>query len=793
MADEVTSLQLAQEIPMGPPPGDGGWGNGPTLAPARSPLERPVAAIMRYKWLFLGVVLLATAGGVIATRFVKPDYETHATLWIASQTPQDAGGPIRSRELLNPTAWVDLLKSYRITDAVVRRLALYVKADKPADEPLLAGLSISDRSFPGDFVLHVDKKTRRWTLLNKAFGKADSGSVGDSIGRPLGVLWLPDAKLMAQAAGHDVKFSLATPRETSMELATRLTAYLPLKSNFLNLTLTDADPVRATRTLNALSNEYVKVAGDLKRKNSVEFAALLAGQLEFAEASLKDAESALENFRIHTITLPAEGGGPVTAGLEDSRAPVMKAYFDRKIEADNIKHDREALEKALAGAQAGTLPLQSMLFVPTVVTTPGGEQLRASFGELDKLQASLNTLRQTFRDEYPAVKDLIGQIETLKTRTIPGQANELLTQLKDREADFDKRISSASEDLQSIPVRTIEEMRLKRSVMVGENLYANLKARYAEAKLSEASESPDVNILDSAVTPNKPTKNTAPRLLGIAIFGGLGAAIALVLFLDSIDGRIRYPDQATKDLGLNITATVPELPKSGQQTPEEISQLIESFRTMRMNVMHSGSAQIAMAVSSPSPGDGKSFVSSNLAMSFADAGFRTILVDGDTRRGALHDMFGLQRTPGLTDLLSGEVDHRAIVQPTGHDNLFLIPTGTMRRGSPELLTSPALGRLVTDLRARYDVIIFDTPPLAAGVDGYAIAAATGSLLVVLRIGQTEKRMAAAKLLLVDRLPINVIGSVLNAAPSKGEYEYYGYVSGYGTEGLEPGRQVAQIS
>ena len=96
------------------------------------------------------------------------------------------------------------------------------------------------------------------------------------------------------------------------------------------------------------------------------------------------------------------------------------------------------------------------------------------------------------------------------------------------------------------------------------------------------------------------------------------------------------------------------------------------------------------------------------------------------------------------------------------------------------------------LKMRFDAIIFDTPPFAAGIDGYAIAAATGSLLVVLRIGQTERRMAAAKLALVDRLPISVLGTVLNAAPSDGEYEYYGYVAGYGTADLEPGREVARV-
>jgi capsular exopolysaccharide synthesis family protein len=177
-------------------------------------------------------------------------------------------------------------------------------------------------------------------------------------------------------------------------------------------------------------------------------------------------------------------------------------------------------------------------------------------------------------------------------------------------------------------------------------------------------------------------------------------------------------------------------------------------------------------------------------MSFADAGFKTLLVDGDTRRGTLHETFGLSMTAGLTEFLAREADQDAIVHSTGHENLFVIPSGNRRRRSPELLTSPHLGHLVTSMRSRFEAIIFDTPPFAAGIDAYAIAAATGSVLVVLRIGQTERRMAAAKLALVDRLPISVLGTVLNAAPSDGEYEYYGYVSGYGTADLEPRQQVA---
>jgi capsular exopolysaccharide synthesis family protein len=660
------------------------------------------------------------------------------------------------------------------------------------DQALFRNFSTSEQFFPGNYNFRVDRRTKRWRLTIDDAQIADSGAVGDSIGRVMGLRWSPDVKTLAKVSDRDVKFSLATPRETSQDLMKHFAAVLPLKSNFLYLSFTDRDGKQAAKVLNALSVQYVNTAADLKKGNTSEFAKILGRQVEFSEASLKEAETALENFKVQTITLPSEGV-PVAAGIQETTNPAMSAFFARKIEYDNLKHDREALERAIASGQGGEIPLAAVLSIPFVMS-PAGEQLRQQYADLNRKQSDLDRYRLQYKDEYQPLRDLITDVQNLRTRTIPATANAVLNEIKEKEADYQSRIGAASSDLQAIPARTIEEMRLKRNVMVSEGLYQQLKARYAEASLSEAQAAPDVSILDSANTPLKPTKNTAPAILGGALLGGFALAIGIALLLDMLDRRIRYPDQVSRDLGLQISGTIPELLKAGvPQTPEQISQLIESFRTLRMNVMHSSGQQVALAVSSPSPGDGKSFIASNLAMSFADAGFRTLLVDGDTRRGALHDMFGLPRTWGLTDFLAGDADERAIVHATGHENLFLVPTGTLRRRSPELLTSPALGQLVTDLRRHYDVLIFDTPPFAAGVDGYAIAAATGNLLVVVRVGQTERRMAAAKLLLVDRLPINVVGSVLNAAPTRGEYEYYGYVSGYATEDMEPGEQVAQIA
>ena len=797
MADDVGPMDVVAASSSMPPAAPDGWGGSPTLVPQRSVLERPLAAIRRYKWLILGIIATSVAGGVVATRMVKPDYGVAAKIWVqALAAPSnDKQGPIQGRELLTAFSWVELLRSYVISDAVVVKLALYMTPDNAADSTLLRGLTIGDRFAPGAYKFSVAKRTAQWHLSIEDSPLEESGNPGDSVGRKMGIRWKPDAKQLAKYAGQDVSFTLATPREASGVLLKKLIPRLPERTNIISLSFSGPDAQLAQRTLNAYVTEYVAVATDLKRGNTKELAKILAGQLQFAENSLKEAEQALESFKVNTIALPSEEGSPLPGGLEVTKGPVIQSFFKMKIELDNIKQDRMTLEKVIAAG--GSQPYESVLLLASVANTLGGKELAGMFTKLYAEQAQLTSMRQTFTDSYRPVADLAAAVALLKDKTIPELVAAQLSQVREREAEVERRIGNASSELQSIPARTIEEMRLKRAVTSAEILYAQLKTRYAEAQLAAASAAPDVRMMDSAVAPLKPTANSTVRIFLVAVVGGIGLALGLALLLDGIDKRIRYPEQATNELGLTISGTVPLLPKGGvqQQSPEQLTQLVESFRTLRMSVMYASGKQVSVAVSSPSPGDGKSFIASNLAMSFADAGFRTVLVDGDTRRGSLHELFEVPRAAGLTDYLAGDAHQNEIIHPTGHDKLALVPSGRPRRQSPELLVSAALGRLVADLRNRFDVVIYDTPPLAAGIDGYAIASAAGSLLVVLRIGQTERRMAAAKLLLVDRLPINVMGSVLNGAPSSGEYEFYGYVGGYAAADapLDASRQVAQIS
>lgn len=761
--------------------------------PPPGPMERPIAAIRRYRWVIAALTVVGAAFGFAGSRFITPKYQVRATVWVAiAPTGQGAAaagrtGPIRAAELLSSNAWIELFRSYRVVDEVVRKLTLHVTPEDPNDRTIFADFRLADRFAPGSYELVLNRTNKTWSLSSRSGAQVDGGSGLASIGSKVGFLWtIPDSAY--QGVGQRVvRFTVVPPRDRSLDMLNRVEPRMALGSNFLWLTYSDVNRRRAQRTLNTWVAEFVNVAADLKKRNLVEFSRILEGQLRFAERATQDAESAYQSFRVNTIILPTEGG-PVAAGVTGvtggagaDRDPALSSFFEQKIEYDNLRHDRQALEQTIASAVAGTTPYEGLLFIPSVAQSPGAEALRDAFRTQYGLEADLRVKRQTFTDQHPAVMEVNAALDVLRAQTIPYLAGQLLQQLKERENDYERRIQAASHELRQIPPRTIEERRLNRAVSVSEALYTNLKSRYAEAQLAEAGATPDVSVLDTAVAPLAPTTNTATMILLGGILGGLVAAVVLAILLDQIDPKIRYAHQASTDLGLVIAATVPKIPKTGidAKSPDQVLQFLESFRTLRLHVMHSGPGpRLTLAVTSAAPGDGKSLIAANLALSFAEAGLKTVLVDGDTRRGALHRLYGLKPAGGLTEYLQGGIDERQAVRATTHPNLFFVSSGSRHARSPELLTSSRLQRFVQQLSDAYDVVIVDTPPLAAGIDAYAISAVAGRVLMVLRMGQTERRLAAAKLATLDRLPVEVVGAVLNAVPRTPEFQYYVYSPGY---------------
>jgi succinoglycan biosynthesis transport protein ExoP len=763
------------------------WSQQSTMDEPGISWSRYFQALKRYKWLILLVVLAGTGIGFGVTQFLTPAYQTQGTVWISEDggKPQGGGtqGPIQGQPLVTPGAWADLIKSSSIMDNVVRKLSLYVWPLAAKDSAVFAGFQPGPKLRAGTYALTTDATNSHYTLALKDGKIVERGVPGDSVGRAVGIRWKPSAQVLGPS--RVVPFQVVNPRDVSAGLLTRVDVTLPQYSQFIKLTYSGSDRYRTAAVLNGIMREFIATAGDLKRRNLTEESKALANQLDSASRALRASEAALESFRKNTITLPSEAimaapaTGMASGGGTGGGDPMIGNYFGQKAQYLTVQHDIAALQSL--ARDPSTLTADAFIGIPSAQSSLA---LQAALQDLSKREAALRAARESYTDEHRIVQDLRLSVQTLRTQTLPQVLNQLITELQSRAGDLNHQMASASTELQNIPPRTIELMRLQRDVVSRSTLYSMLQQRYQETQLAEAGAIPDVSILDTAVAPMAPSKNTAPTILLLALIASLGASVGLALLLDHTDPRLRYSEQVTRELGLSILGAVPTIKRSraGDPDPEEAAQVIESFRTIRMAITNqfdaSGSAMLT--VSSPGAGDGKSLVCSNLALSFAEAGYRTVLVDGDTRRGQLHAMFGANRRPGLLDLLGGDAPFDAVLRTTTHDRLTLIPCGTRRHRGPELLHSQAMSQFIAELRRRYDVVVVDSPPLGAGVDPFVLAAATQNMLIVLRTGATDRKMAENKLKLLDRLPVRMLGAVLNDIRAQGEYKYYSYLYGYTT-------------
>lgn len=733
------------------------------------PWGRYIEALKRHVLLIVAIVMVGSALGVVAARRVPPVYDVQSTVWIAPAASQQAG-PIRPQQLLPPASWIELLRSYSIIDPVVRKLRLNVHYVQRADSVFFAGFESLPSLRPGAYLLKAEPGGR-YVLSDVKGAVLERGTLGDSIGRKLGFGWAPPAALFRP--GRTLSFSVATPRSASMGLLAGLRSNLPDDGQFLTIMLSGSDPNTVATTLNAWVDQFVASSGELKKRHLLEFKKILGDQLAVAESQLRNSETEYERFRVATITLPSGGKGGLAA--QGGVDPSVAGYFQQKETLTEIQTERAALEQMIADAKGGPLDPQGFLTLPTILNnTP---QLRAAIEELSSRQAALRTEKQFLTDANPRIKQLSETVRALQYETIPQIVQGVLRTLRTREQNVDTRLESQSLELRSIPARDVEQTRLARQVAASENLYSVLKARYEEVSLAEAQTSPDLSVLDVAFPPTHPNSNDAPRLVLLAIIASIGLAVGIALFHDRIDRRFRYPEQATHDLGLTIAGTVPKLRpnRGGDFNIDLMSQVVESFRTLRLAVRYEfpQDGPVAFAVTSPSSNDGKSLVSSNLALAFASAGHRTLLIDGDVRRGSLHSTFGIPVTPGLVEYLSNGMGMDAVVKSTSSPNLFLLPRGTRASRAPELLVSDRMNALIQIAQQQFDVVIIDSPPFVAGVDAYALAAAAGNILVVMRQGVSDRKLAAAKLAIVDRLPIRFLGAVINGVPAGGMYRYYG--------------------
>jgi capsular exopolysaccharide synthesis family protein len=753
--------------------------------------RRAIMALRRHVWLILLATILSGGAGWYASRLIVPQYAARTTIWI-DESGRDAGrSPLAPSDLFDAQGWVQLVTSNAVLDTVVARLHLFVSTpNAPVDPKLFAGLTATARIRPGRYVLASDAAGTHYVLRDAAQDQViETVVVGDSVGRTIGLEWRPPADMASPDASY--AFVLRLPHAVAQSLGGALSVGINQQASFLTVGMMGTSPTRTAALLNTIAGRYVELAKSLQHERITQQTSVLSQQVNQASQSLAQAEKELEAFRVRTITLPrdrASGGMPAASDMGGGD-PAISRFNGAQSQLSNTRADLATVERLLRAAVDSTATLAGFEGLPVVTQS---SSLTAAFKDLDDKQAKLRGLLDRYTDAYPEVVQLRREISQVRRGTIPQIAAGLLDELSRRSSALSGEISQTADSLRLIPQRETAEARLLRNVSMTTSLYNTLQQKYDEALIAQTTSVSDVRILDEAAVPPYPTKNTKSRVILMALVAGFGLASVAAILRDRLDPRFRYPEQISREMGVTILGSVPRTKGTGDGAVTDPA-FRDSIRGVRMNLSYAYGAAgpVTFAITSPGGSDGKSFISLHLARTFAEMGRRTILIDGDVRRGVLHRRCHVTRRPGLIDHLNGDVSLDDVIQGTPFPNCFLVPSGTRVNEAPELLGSPAMQRMITELRTRFDVIICDTAPLSAGIDPFLMGAVTGNLMLIIRPGVSLRQVLQTKLEVLDRMPIRLLGAVLNAVPDSAPYLYYShYLPGYETATERLGQGVS---
>jgi|GEM_PF-269268 len=375
--------------------------------------------------------------------------------------------------------------------------------------------------------------------------------------------------------------------------------------------------------------------------------------------------------------------------------------------------------------------------------------------------------------------------------------------------NYDSKLAELHAEAATMPDKIVETSSLKRAEGVADKMYGQLEDRYLEAWMTEESAFGNVRAEDPAslnaspIRPNRQSSILTGSLLGLA-FG-----IGIVVLLSFLDSTIRTPEEVESH-NIQLLATIPVINHPSQPlsiepgrltaggnldihtkfTPHRASHLdprssvAESYRSLRTTILFSGldkDVQV-LTLTSSAPQEGKSTTSSNLGIVMAQMGKRTLILDADLRRPVQHSVYGIEREPGLTNLLFERATFEEAIRETDVPNLYVLPCGIIPPNPAELLGSKRMAQLMDRLRAEFDFIILDSPPAVAVTDPLLLGHVADATLLVARADVSRIDAVLRTMDSIERSGAKLLGVVLNdfnAANAYGSYyKYYQYYHYY---------------
>ncbi|HNT65848.1 MAG TPA: polysaccharide biosynthesis tyrosine autokinase [bacterium] len=391
------------------------------------------------------------------------------------------------------------------------------------------------------------------------------------------------------------------------------------------------------------------------------------------------------------------------------------------------------------------------------------------------------------------------------------EAETELQSLKPKVEALQEIVAKYNRQLESLPEKSLTLARLLRKRQSDEKIFIMLQEKYQESRITEVGQLGNVRIIDPAISPKQPVKPKKKLNMVLGVLIGLGLGFGIAFVLEYLDNSLQSMEDV-EALGLAVMATIPNIkPEEAngllsaihiESDPEASdlnerlvthlkprSPISEAYRTLRTNILFSNPdhAKKTLLVTSSGPKEGKSTTVSNLAITFAQMGNRTLLIDADLRRPILHKLFNISKSVGLTNILVGRATlEEAVKQVPKLPDLDILNCGVIPPNPAELLGSKNMKELLEYAKQHYNIILIDTPPSLAVTDAAILSSYVDGLLLVIRAGGTQREAGRRAYEQLKKVNAPILGAVLNgieAANVYGStYYYYHYHYYTGTDG-----------
>ena len=591
-------------------------------------------------------------------------------------------------------------------------------------------------------------------------------------------------------------------------------------SDLIDITVTANEPAFATNFCNTLTEVYkTQHTLDLNRR-TIEGKKFIESQFSISKDKLSRSEEAVRRFREINKWTSLEGESTFLSGQINR----LQALYEQ----DHLVSQKVTAASRLLD-EARHRPLTSELTFYFDEATPPYKALNE---RLVSLLLERDTLLITYTDDFPQIKAIKNQIyeniESMKSHLRVQQRN-LLSNLK----IYKQQLADLNDKFKRLPEKALELTRLDRDVGVAKEVYYLLEKKYQEAQIAEAEKLEEVKIVKPAILPESPVN--PPKVGTNTILGtmlGLILGVVFAFLIETFDTSIGAIEEVEDFLGVHVMGVIPfvsveeiktllsDEPSIDLEDDDKIrryarlaahfvpsSTLSESYKALRtsLNFLCTENNLKSVLFTSSSPGEGKTSIVVNVAITMAQIGQKVLLIDGDLRRPVVSKLFGLEQTPGLTDvilgnhewhnvvrtitdLMMGRLSIEDIMRTPGMDNLHIMTSGTYSPNPAEIINSRSIGDFLNSAREEYDIILVDAPPVLAATDAALWSSRVDATVMVYQVGKVARGALKRSKTSLENIKAHVVGVVLNGlkaeiSPDFGYQDYYYYY--YGKEKTPP--------